>query len=76
MTEVYCDILPHSTGWIFLAAGSNSPAYPSYGLALEAARRYRDAVEDAKTRIVIREQDLRGRMRQVAMAGNGTALRQ
>ena len=66
MTEVFCDIVPQSNGWIFRVEGSHSPVFPSYRLAFEAAREYRSISVDDRVRIVLRHQDLRGQMLRVS----------
>lgn len=62
MTEVFCDILPHARGWVFISGGVRSPSYPSYHLAVEAARRHLDDVGGGNASTVLRQQDLKGRM--------------
>ncbi|MCM2476280.1 hypothetical protein HGO38_22715 [Rhizobium sp. CG5] len=66
MTELYCDILPRPNGWIFLLDGTQSPVYPSHRLAVEAARAKADQIRDKKGAIVLRQQDLTGRMRKLS----------
>lgn len=73
MTEIFCDIVPEPTGWVFTVDGAHSPAFPSYRLAFEAAQRYRDGSADDRIRIVLRHQDLKGQMRRVALASKGFA---
>lgn len=62
MTRVYCDIIPLSNGWCFLSEDGQSAAYPSYRLAVEAARRYSESRSAPRKMTVIRQQDLRGEM--------------
>ncbi len=38
MTDTYCEIIPHAGGWVFAYNGVQSPVYPSYRLAVMAAR--------------------------------------
>ncbi len=66
MTQVYCDIIPQANGWCFLSEEGQSPVYPSYRLAVEAAQTYSDS-QSAKHKVtVLRQQDLRGRMLEIA----------
>lgn len=67
MAEVYCDVVPHANGWVFLSDGGQSPAYPSYQLAVEAAHRH---VKTAGKRrgMILREQGLNGRMQRIGEA--------
>lgn len=76
MSEIYCDILPQPTGWVFAVEGAHSPAYPSYRLAFEAAQRYRDSSSNDRHRIVLRHQDLKGQMRRVTNAIAAPAFHQ
>lgn len=66
MTEFYCDILPRPNGWIFRLDGTQSPVYPSHRLAVEAAKAHADQIRDKKGAIVLRQQDLTGRMRKLS----------
>ncbi|QLF69326.1 hypothetical protein FE840_007115 [Peteryoungia desertarenae] len=66
MGEHYCDIVPDASGWVVLTDGTQSPAYPSYGLAVEAARRQSDRLADARKSFVLRHQDLKGHMREIS----------
>lgn len=66
MTEFYCDILPRPNGWIFLINGTQSPVYPSHRLAVEAAKAHADQIRDKMGAIVLRQQDLTGRMRKLS----------
>jgi hypothetical protein len=66
MTQVYCDIIPQANGWCFLSEEGQSAVYPSYRLAVEAARSYSE-IQIAKRKVtVLRQQDLRGRMLEIA----------
>ena len=73
MAEVFCDILPHPTGWIYQVEGSQSPVYPSRRLAVEAAS---CEAKRNRHRVILREQDLKGRMKTVesAVATTGSTL--
>jgi hypothetical protein len=66
MTRVYCDIIPLSNGWCFLSEDGQSAAYPSYRLAVEAARCYSESKSAPRKMTVIRQQDLRGQMLELA----------
>jgi hypothetical protein len=66
MTEVYCDIIPQANGWCFLSEEGQSAIYPSYRLAVEAARQYCDQQTTRRSVTVLRQQDLRGRMLTIA----------
>lgn len=66
MTQVYCDIIPQANGWCFLSEEGQSPVYPSYRLAVEAARTYSDRQSTKHKVTVLRQQDLRGRMLEIA----------
>lgn len=65
MNESNCDIVPHSAGWIYILDGVQSPAYPSYAMAVSAARTAATTRQRRITRdkIVLRLQTLRGEMR-------------
>lgn len=65
MTQVYCDIIPQANGWCFLSEEGQSPVYPSYRLAVEAARSYSETVSAKRKVTVLRQQDLRGRMLEI-----------
>ncbi|MDQ0455585.1 hypothetical protein [Rhizobium paknamense] len=65
MPEVFCDILPEPTGWIFIVNGTPSPTYPNDRLAMEAARSH--ARHQRLGRVILRKQDLLGRMMKVAV---------
>ncbi|MBT9369111.1 hypothetical protein [Rhizobium sp. CSW-27] len=58
--EKYFDIVPHSTGWIYVLDGQPSASFPSYELALQAARAH--AARDIQTlrRTVFRRQEVSG----------------
>lgn len=66
MTQVYCDIIPQAGGWCFLSEEGQSPIYPSHRLAVEAARSYSESQVDKRKIPVLRQQDLKGRMLEVA----------
>ena len=66
MTEVYCDVVPHPNGWVFVSDGGQSAAYPSHRLALEAAQRHMLTVGKRRV-MVLREQGLNGRMRTIGI---------
>lgn len=66
MTRVYCDIIPQANGWCFVCEEGQSAVYPSYRLAVEAARQYSESQSATRKLTVIRQQDLRGRMLEVA----------
>ncbi|WP_454288218.1 hypothetical protein [Rhizobium arsenicireducens] len=69
MAEVYCDIVPHAYGWVFLSEGVQSPTYPSYRMAVEAAQRHMQTVAKRRS-FVLRRQNLDGQMLAIA----GTAV--
>lgn len=56
------DIIPHSNGWIYLLEGQASASYPSYSLALKAARAHAARETDTLRRIVFRRLELNGQM--------------
>jgi hypothetical protein len=64
--EKCIDIIPHSTGWIYVLDGQPSASYPSYDLALKAARA--DVARQVETlrRPVFRRQEVSGEMTKVA----------
>lgn len=62
------DIIPHSTGWVYVLDGRVSASYPSYALALKAARHHASRETDTLKRIVFRRQELNGEMTRVASA--------
>ncbi|MFN3833548.1 MAG: hypothetical protein ACK4SQ_15085 [Allorhizobium sp.] len=66
MTRVYCDIIPQANGWCFLSEEGQSAVYPSYRLAVEAARSYSERAVTERKVTVLRQQDLKGRMREIA----------
>lgn len=68
MTEVFCDIVPHARGWVFLSEGVQSPSYPTYRMAVEAAQRHMQTVAKRRS-FVLRQQNLDGQM--LAIAGTG-----
>lgn len=65
MAQVYCDVVPHANGWVFLSDGGQSPTYPSYRLAVEAAHRHMQAAGKRRA-MILREQGLNGRMQQIS----------
>lgn len=67
MAEVYCDVVPHPNGWVFVSERGQSPAYPSHRLALEAAHRHMVTVGKRRV-MVLREQGLNGRMKTIGVA--------
>lgn len=69
MAEVFCDIVPHASGWVFLSEGVQSPSYPTYRMAVEAAQRHMQAVAKRRS-FVLRQQNLDGQMLAIA----GTAV--
>ncbi|HCL67070.1 MAG TPA: hypothetical protein DIC56_19990 [Rhizobium sp.] len=64
MAEVYCDVVPHANGWVFLSDRGQSPAYPTYRLAVEAAHRHMQAVGKRRA-MILREQGLNGSMQRI-----------
>ncbi|SIQ12310.1 hypothetical protein SAMN05880590_102133 [Rhizobium sp. RU35A] len=58
--EKCLDIVPHATGWIYVFDGQPSASFPSYALALKAARAH--AARDVQTlrRTVFRRQEVSG----------------
>lgn len=71
MTRVYCDIIPQANGWCFLSEEGQSAVYPSYRLAVEAARSYSERPVAERKVTVLRQQDLKGRMLEIAGASQG-----
>ena len=67
MAEVYCDVVPHPNGWVFVSERGQSPAYPSHRLALEAAHRHMVTVGKRRV-MILREQGLNGRMKTIGVA--------
>jgi hypothetical protein len=65
MSETYCDIIPHADGWAYVFEGRQSAVYPSYRLAAEAARICSEQFVGTRSKFVLRQQDLRGRMHEV-----------
>ncbi|WP_037067128.1 hypothetical protein, partial [Allorhizobium undicola] len=65
MPEFFCDVLPEPTGWIYIFDGSPSPVYPNDRMAIEAARSH--ARRQSLCRVVLRKQDLLGRMLKLEM---------
>ncbi|MGV8937290.1 MAG: hypothetical protein ACOH2J_09220 [Allorhizobium sp.] len=61
----YCDIMPNSDGWIFVIDGELSPVYPSYVMAVSAARQYARDNRGAGTPVLVRSQDLQGIMQEI-----------
>ncbi len=66
MSEIFCDIVPHQAGWVFVSKGVQSPAYPCYHMAVEAALQQAADAAPASRDFVLRRQDLKGRMHRVA----------
>ena len=64
------DIIPHSSGWIYVLDGKASASYPSYSLALKAARLHALRETDTLRRIVFRRQELNGQMIAVKPEGS------
>lgn len=62
MSEIFCDIVPHSEGWMFVSDGVQSPIFPCYQMAVEAAYRHANTEARAHRFLVLREQGLNGRM--------------
>lgn len=73
MTEIFCDIVPQPSGWVFKIEGADSPEFPSYRLAYEAAQRYREEATDDRHSVVVRHQDLKGQMRRVSPTSHAFA---
>jgi hypothetical protein len=65
MSESYCDIIPQAGGWAYVFEGQHSAVYPSYRLAVEAARHCSEQLVGNRHKFVLRQQDLRGRMHEV-----------
>ncbi len=65
MSETYCDIIPQAGGWAYVFEGRESALYPSYRLALEAARMCSEQQPGNRRKFVFRQQDLSGRMQVV-----------
>ncbi len=65
MSETYCDIIPQAGGWAYIFEGRHSAVYPTYRLAVEAARHCSEQVVGNPRKFVLRQQDLRGRMHEV-----------
>lgn len=65
MTETYCDIIPQAAGWAFVFEGRQSAVYPTYRMAVEAARHCSEKLASKSGKLVLRQQDLRGRMHEV-----------
>lgn len=61
MSEVYFDILPHSSGWVCLVNGRQQARYSSFHLAESAGRRFA-ATPGTGRRVVLRRLDLAGRL--------------
>ncbi|MDP9835955.1 hypothetical protein J2T09_000697 [Neorhizobium huautlense] len=58
----YFDILPHSTGWIYVIGGMPSASYPSYALCLKAAHLHAERDRHRLQKPVFRRQELDGGM--------------
>jgi hypothetical protein len=65
MTQEYCDIVPQANGWCFLSEEGQSPVYPTYRLAVEAAQLFSDKQVSLRKVTVLRQQDLKGRMQEI-----------
>jgi hypothetical protein len=65
MVEKFCDIIPHSTGWIYIIDGIQSAPYPTYDLAVRAANAHAD--RELK-RTVFRQQKLNGEMSRIGVS--------
>jgi hypothetical protein len=67
MKDILCDIVPHADGWTFELEGPRSARFHTYELAFDAAvTAARVQADRVKVKdIVIRRQDLQGRMREV-----------
>lgn len=63
MVEKFCDIIPHSTGWIYIINGIQSAPYATYNLAVRAANAHAD--RELK-RTVFRQQKLNGEMAHIS----------
>jgi hypothetical protein len=56
------DIIPHATGWIYVLDGKRSASYPSYGLALKAAKSHAERELETLRRPIFRRQEVSGEM--------------
>ena len=65
MSATYCDIIPQAGGWTYVFEGRHSAVYPSYRLAVEAARICSEQQSGSRRTFILRQQDLRGRMHEV-----------
>ncbi|MGF0536949.1 hypothetical protein ACQQ2Q_03065 [Agrobacterium sp. ES01] len=65
MHTTYCDIVPHSGGWLCLIEGQKPRGFNSFWLALAAARQSAQQSANGK-RIVIRRQDPSGALQSMA----------
>jgi len=61
----YCDIMPSSDGWIFVIDGEPSAVYPSYVMAVTAARRCARETQSEGMPVLVRSQDLQGLMEEI-----------
>lgn len=61
------DIIPHSSGWVFVREGQVSASYPSYDLALKAARHHAERDNDRLRRVVFRRLEASGEMTPLAV---------
>ncbi len=61
MEREFLDIVPHSNGWCFVGRGLRSPTYPSYHMALAAAKMLRSE-RRTNSAPVLRHLDLKGRL--------------
>ncbi|MBP2549897.1 hypothetical protein J2858_002830 [Neorhizobium galegae] len=72
--EKCVDIIPHATGWIYMLNGKPSASYPSYSLALSAAKRHAQDELETLRRPVFRRQEVNGDMTRVMPQQPGAAL--
>jgi hypothetical protein len=75
MAQVYCDIIPQSNGWVFVSDGVQSAAYPSYRLAVEAAKFHIEHQTGTRRTFVFRQQDLKGGMLEIGAMAQAFAPR-
>lgn len=61
------DIIPHATGWIYVLDGQPSASYPSYGLALRAAKAHSERELETVRRPIFRRQEVNGEMIKVTL---------
>ena len=65
MAQEFCDIVPQANGWVFVSDGVQSAAYPSYRLAVEAAKNHTDRQTGKRRTFIFRQQDLKGGMLEI-----------